>query len=61
MSVGLSNYGQAGSPEISSLPKRISKHDAIDIAVGPGVSFITKQDGSVWDCGSKHEGYWFTR
>lgn len=54
--VGLSNYGQAGSPEISSLPKRISKHDAIDIAVGPGVSFITKQDGSVWTVGQNTKG-----
>ena len=69
--VGLNSDYQLGdnTTNNSTLTRKISKNDVMDIAVAPGRSFITKIDGSLWVVGSNlvgqalvdnTDGSWFT-
>lgn len=56
--VGLNSDYQLGdnTTNTSTLPRKLSKNDVMDIAVAPGRSFITKIDGSLWVVGSNSKG-----
>lgn len=56
--VGLNSDYQLGdnSTKTSTLPRKLSKHDVMDISVSDGHSFITKLDGSVWVVGLNRLG-----